>query len=46
MPGARKAVGGGSSAVGITASVIKEEESMGGYRLNLERWFLLRIYYF
>jgi DNA replicative helicase MCM subunit Mcm2 (Cdc46/Mcm family) len=34
MPGARKAVGGGSSAVGITASVIKEEESMGGYRVE------------
>lgn len=34
MPGARKAVGGGSSAVGITASVIKDEESMGGYRVE------------
>jgi len=33
-PGSRKAVGGGSSAVGITASVIKEEESMGGYRVE------------
>lgn len=32
--GSRKAVGGGSSAVGITASVIKEEESMGGYRVE------------
>lgn len=33
-PGSRKAVGGGSSAVGITASVIKEEESLGGYRIE------------
>lgn len=33
-PGSRKAVGGGSSAVGITASVVKEEESMGGYRVE------------
>lgn len=32
--GAREAVGGGSSAVGITASVIKEEDSMGGYRVE------------
>jgi DNA replicative helicase MCM subunit Mcm2 (Cdc46/Mcm family) len=32
--GARKAVGGGSSAVGITASVVKEEESLGGYRVE------------
>lgn len=32
--GSRKAVGGGSSAVGITASVIKEEDSMGGYRVE------------
>lgn len=33
-PGSRKASGGGSSAVGITASVVKEEESMGGYRIE------------
>lgn len=33
-PGSRKASGGGSSAVGITASVIKEESSMGGYRIE------------
>ena len=33
-PGARKAVGGGSSAVGITASVVRDEESMGGYRVE------------
>jgi replicative DNA helicase Mcm len=33
-PGSRKAVGGGSSAVGITASVVKEEESLGGYRVE------------
>lgn len=33
-PGSRKAAGGGSSAVGITASVVKEEESMGGYRIE------------
>jgi len=33
-PGSRKASGGGSSGVGITASVIKEEESMGGYRIE------------
>lgn len=32
--GAREAVGGGSSAVGITASVVKEEDSMGGYRVE------------
>ena len=32
--GGRKAVGGGSSAVGITASVIKEEDSLGGYRVE------------
>jgi len=32
--GSRKAVGGGSSAVGITASVVREEESMGGYRVE------------
>lgn len=32
--GAKKAVGGGSSAVGITASVVKEEESLGGYRVE------------
>lgn len=32
--GARKAVGGGSSAVGITASVVKEEETLGGYRVE------------
>jgi len=32
--GARKAVGGGSSAVGITASVVKEEDSLGGYRVE------------
>jgi len=30
----RKAVGGGSSAVGITASVVKEEDSLGGYRVE------------
>lgn len=33
-PGSRLAVGGGSSAVGITASVIKEEDSLGGYRVE------------
>lgn len=33
-PGSRKASGGGSSAVGITASVVKEDESMGGYRIE------------
>jgi replicative DNA helicase Mcm len=33
-PGSRKAVGGGSSAVGITASVIKEEDALGGYRVE------------
>jgi replicative DNA helicase Mcm len=33
-PGSREAVGGGSSAVGITASVIKEEENLGGYRVE------------
>jgi replicative DNA helicase Mcm len=32
--GGRKAVGGGSSAVGITASVVKEEDSLGGYRVE------------
>lgn len=32
--GAREAVGGGSSAVGITASVVKEEDSMGGFRVE------------
>ena len=32
--GSRKAVGGGSSAVGITASVVKEEESLGGFRVE------------
>lgn len=32
--GARKAVGGGSSAVGITASVMKEEDALGGYRVE------------
>ena len=32
--GARKAVGGGSSAVGITASVVKEEDALGGYRVE------------
>jgi len=32
--GSRKAVGGGSSAVGITASVIKEEDALGGYRVE------------
>jgi len=32
--GSKKAVGGGSSAVGITASVVKEEESLGGYRVE------------
>lgn len=34
IPGSRKAVGGGSSAVGITASVIKEDESIGGFRVE------------
>ncbi len=33
-PGSRKAVGGGSSAVGITASVVKEEDALGGYRVE------------
>ena len=33
-PESRECSGGGSSAVGITASVIKEEESMGGYRIE------------
>ncbi|HLD91253.1 MAG TPA: ATP-binding protein [Patescibacteria group bacterium] len=33
-PGSRRAVGGGSSAVGITASVVKEDESLGGYRVE------------
>jgi DNA replicative helicase MCM subunit Mcm2 (Cdc46/Mcm family) len=33
-PNSRKAAGGGSSAVGITASVVKEEESLGGYRVE------------
>jgi len=33
-PGSRKAVGGGSSAVGITASVMKEEDALGGYRVE------------
>jgi replicative DNA helicase Mcm len=33
-PGSRKVVGGGSSAVGITASVIKEDENLGGYRVE------------
>jgi len=42
LPGARKAVGGGSSAVGITASVIKEEESMGGYRVEPGAMILAR----
>lgn len=32
--GGRRAVGGGSSAVGITASVVREEESIGGYRVE------------
>lgn len=32
--GARKAVGGGSSAVGITASVVKEEDALGGFRVE------------
>ena len=32
-PGSIKAVGGGSSAVGLTASVVKEEEDMG-YRIE------------
>jgi len=32
--GGRKAVGGGSSAVGITASVVKEDDSLGGYRVE------------
>lgn len=33
-PGTKKAVGGTTSAVGITASVVKEEEELGGYRLE------------
>lgn len=33
-PESRQCSGGGSSAVGITASVIKEDESMGGYRVE------------
>ncbi len=33
-PESRECSGGGSSAVGITASVIKEDESMGGYRVE------------
>jgi len=33
-PESRKCSGGGSSAVGITASVVKEEEIMGGYRIE------------
>jgi len=33
-PGSRKASGGGSSAVGITASVVKEDDSLGGYRIE------------
>ena len=32
--GSRKAVGWGSSAVGLTASVVKEEDSLGGYRVE------------
>ncbi len=32
--GSRKAVGGGSSAVGITASVVKEEDALGGFRVE------------
>jgi len=32
--GSKKAVGGGSSAVGITASVVKEEDSLGGFRVE------------
>ncbi|MHA1305618.1 MAG: ATP-binding protein, partial [Candidatus Heimdallarchaeaceae archaeon] len=32
--GAKRAVGGGSSAVGMTASVVREEESIGGYRVE------------
>jgi DNA replicative helicase MCM subunit Mcm2 (Cdc46/Mcm family) len=34
VPGSQKAVGGGSSAVGITASVVKEPEEFGGYRVE------------
>ena len=33
-PHSKMAAGGGSSAVGITASVVKEDESMGGYRVE------------
>lgn len=33
-PNSKMAAGGGSSAVGITASVVKEDESMGGYRVE------------
>ncbi len=33
-PHSKMASGGGSSAVGITASVVKEDESMGGYRVE------------
>jgi len=32
--GSKKAVGGGSSGVGLTGSVVKEEESIGGYRVE------------
>jgi len=33
-PHSKMAAGGGSSAVGITASVVKEDESLGGYRVE------------
>jgi len=32
--GSRKAIGGSSSAVGITASVVKDEDDLGGYRVE------------
>lgn len=32
--GSKKAVGGGSSGVGITASVVKEEDILGGFRVE------------
>lgn len=34
IPGSRKALGGGSSAVGLTASTIKEEDDLGGWRVE------------
>lgn len=33
-PGSRKALGGGSSGVGLTASTIKEEDDLGGWRVE------------